>query len=312
LLSSAETALTEARIDDAERLAVAAQALSQTELHGAENSRVRFLQTQIARERERVGDEEQRRSAIGARKERVATYVRLAGERMQKGTLIEPSRDSAVYYVETALDLSPGDGDAQQARAALIKALLAAADRSLGSDDIDGARRVVDAAAGLGAPKVELDRLRRRADELRSGAASASGANESAGAAPAATSSASPATAASAAAAPTATSATPAAAPAGSGSANIISANTLNRVRYVEVQYPDSARLRGVTGYVEMEFTVAADGSVKDLVVIEAEPRNTFERNTVAAVRKWRYAPVLRNGVAVEQRARLRVRFNSN
>jgi protein TonB len=90
---------------------------------------------------------------------------------------------------------------------------------------------------------------------------------------------------------------------------DVVAAGTLARVRYVEPVYPRTARVRGAGGWVEMQFTVRPDGTVGDVVVTQAEPAGVFDDAAAAAVRQWRYRPVLRDGQAVEQRARVRVRF---
>jgi TonB family protein len=56
---------------------------------------------------------------------------------------------------------------------------------------------------------------------------------------------------------------------------------------------------------------VARDGSVKDIVVTNSEPARTFDAAAVAAMRRYRYRPVMQNGAAVEQRAYLRIRFTA-
>ena len=60
-----------------------------------------------------------------------------------------------------------------------------------------------------------------------------------------------------------------------------------------------------------MEFTVARDGSVKDVTVVNAEPRRTFDAAALAALKRYRYQPVVRDGETVEQRARMRMRFTA-
>src|SRR6185295_2584040 len=46
---------------------------------------------------------------------------------------------------------------------------------------------------------------------------------------------------------------------------NIIDAATLARDKYVAPRYPSAAQRKGIDGWVELEFTVATDGTVKDL-----------------------------------------------
>jgi TonB family protein len=46
------------------------------------------------------------------------------------------------------------------------------------------------------------------------------------------------------------------------------------------------------------------------VTVTHAEPAAVFDRAAISAVSQWRYQPVLREGQAVSQRARLRLTFN--
>lgn len=91
--------------------------------------------------------------------------------------------------------------------------------------------------------------------------------------------------------------------------ADVVPANTLARDKYVEPRYPSAAIRKGIEGWVEMDFTVAIDGAVKDIDVRAAEPAGVFEEAASRSVAQWRYRPLMRNGRAVEQRARLRMRF---
>jgi TonB family C-terminal domain len=93
---------------------------------------------------------------------------------------------------------------------------------------------------------------------------------------------------------------------------DVVSAAALERVRYVAPVYPQVARERGVEGWVELMFTVRTDGSVADVVVTESEPSGTFDRAAIDALRRWRYRPMEVDGRPVEQRARIRLRFELN
>jgi protein TonB len=48
---------------------------------------------------------------------------------------------------------------------------------------------------------------------------------------------------------------------------------------------------------------------VSDVIITGAEPVGIFEQAAVDAVKKWRYKPAQRDGHAVDQRARLRMKF---
>lgn len=69
----------------------------------------------------------------------------------------------------------------------------------------------------------------------------------------------------------------------------------------VEPQYPPRAQERGIEGWVLLEFTISAAGTVKDPRVIDSYPSSVFNRAALRAVRKWKYNPKIENGVAVER-----------
>ncbi len=64
----------------------------------------------------------------------------------------------------------------------------------------------------------------------------------------------------------------------------------------VQPMYPRRAAERGIEGYVLIEFTVTALGTVENPVVIEAEPPGYFERAALNAARKFKYRPKVVNG----------------
>ena len=61
-------------------------------------------------------------------------------------------------------------------------------------------------------------------------------------------------------------------------------------------RYPQAAQRAGATGSVQVEFTVASDGSVTGVRVVGSDgPRQfqrEFEREATAAVKRWRFQPV--------------------
>jgi protein TonB len=57
-------------------------------------------------------------------------------------------------------------------------------------------------------------------------------------------------------------------------------------------EYPMMARLRGTNGFVTLTFSVAADGSVSNVTVVDSD-NQVFVQNALDAVKKWKYrAPV--------------------
>ncbi len=77
----------------------------------------------------------------------------------------------------------------------------------------------------------------------------------------------------------------------------------------VDPQYPIRAADRGIEGWVEVEFTISAAGTVKNPVVVASHPSSVFNRAAIRAIRKWKYSPKIEDGVAVE-RTGVNVRIN--
>jgi protein TonB len=57
-------------------------------------------------------------------------------------------------------------------------------------------------------------------------------------------------------------------------------------------KYPPDAFRAGTSGEVQVEFTVGPDGSVSDARVVRANPPRVFDREAIAAVKRWRFQPV--------------------
>ena len=73
--------------------------------------------------------------------------------------------------------------------------------------------------------------------------------------------------------------------------------------------YPRDARRAGIEGYVVLEFTVNADGSVRAVKTVEAKPKGLFEAAAATAAMKWVFKPKMVNGVPVEQKGQQRIEF---
>jgi periplasmic protein TonB len=65
--------------------------------------------------------------------------------------------------------------------------------------------------------------------------------------------------------------------------------------------YPPRALSRGLEGWVQVQFTITATGTVKDPVVVNADPKNIFDDAALKAIARWRYNPRVEGGVAVER-----------
>jgi TonB family protein len=58
----------------------------------------------------------------------------------------------------------------------------------------------------------------------------------------------------------------------------------------IQPNYPTDALAAGREGSVELEFTIAANGAVRDFVVV-ASTAPEFEEPAVAALSRWRFLP---------------------
>jgi TonB family protein len=285
-LRTAEEALLASRVD------AAAAVAENLRLLVPGNSRLAFLQAQIGKETARVSADASQRQAQEAKQARIKESLDQMSEAMARGALLEPSRNNAIYHFRAAAEVSAADPAVRNAREALVAALLTAADGELTAQHLAPATRLVDAAASINSGAPGLDVLRRRIRELQP--------------------------------APVVQPAAPVAPPAPQPEPEavattkapekqdlVVAESALQRISKVDPTYPQRALEQLLSGWVELQFTVATDGTVQDVVVMDSQPRTTFDRSAVAALRRWRYAPVMRDGTAVPQRAHIRMRFTA-
>lgn len=71
-------------------------------------------------------------------------------------------------------------------------------------------------------------------------------------------------------------------------------------VKRNEVGYPLAAAKNDIEGWVLTEFTVSANGSVKDVVVIESHPATIFDEAAKEMAHQFTFKPRIENGEAVE------------
>ncbi len=69
----------------------------------------------------------------------------------------------------------------------------------------------------------------------------------------------------------------------------------------VDPSYPASAARDGIEGWVSLRFTIDPLGSVRDIEIIDSEPKRLFDREARRALAKWKYQPRKVDGKAVSQ-----------
>jgi TonB family protein len=364
LLARAENALLEERLEEA------AVAIETARKSGVETGRIAFLTARLAKSRERVKSAQ---AAVRAQNEpkaaadKVTPLLALAAQRINDAHLIDPERDSAVFYIQEALRLDPNSSAAQDAEKVLAVRLLtevhSAIDRRdfarasgwleaakgiAAADNIDAAqgllaaaRREADADAWAQLLKSAMERLQqdrliepandnakyflvtlrgldpsnaglaaamqdlgarlvakaRRASSLEQYDAARSWLDEAGAigfASPEFMSAQHDLTAAAARQ---------------QFLANVVAAGDLTLVKSVKPIYPTRANLSKIQGWVDLEFTVAESGAVKNIAVHAASAPGVFEGAAISALSQWRYQPVVRDAKNVAQRASVRIRF---
>ena len=71
----------------------------------------------------------------------------------------------------------------------------------------------------------------------------------------------------------------------------------------IRPMYPRDAAMKGIEGWVKVEFTITAIGTVKDPRVIDSDPPRIFNREALRAILKWKFKPRVVDGVAVDRPA---------
>jgi TonB family protein len=90
----------------------------------------------------------------------------------------------------------------------------------------------------------------------------------------------------------------------------VLPAESIEQLVVRDPVYPLEALRNHTTGWVQMEFTIAPNGSVGDIAVIEAEPKGVFEQAAATALSHWRFRPRVVNGQPVAQRSTVTLRFD--
>ena len=84
----------------------------------------------------------------------------------------------------------------------------------------------------------------------------------------------------------------------------------LEAVSTPEPLYPPDAFRSGVEGWVEVDFTVTAEGTTRDVEVAAAHPGGVFDAAAVTAVANWTFRPRVVNGRPAPQRSSVTLRFS--
>jgi protein TonB len=269
----------------------------------------------------------------------VPALLEAANKAMREQRYILPEGDNAIEYYLAALDLEPENRQAQLAILELMPSAQGVTERLIDTNRLDEAAIAVAVLKRAQPTSVVVTTLeqrivaQRRAEEQRLQAEEAAArlaeqrAREAQTTAAAPEPAPAPARPQPAAAAPPAAvepppppppPAQPAATLASAAPAPSVAASTapenqdFKLIRRVNASYPAQALRSRTEGWVELAFTITAEGDVTEVEVVDANPRRIFDREAVRALGQWKFTPRIENGKAVAARARQRLEFNLN
>ncbi len=78
----------------------------------------------------------------------------------------------------------------------------------------------------------------------------------------------------------------------------------------IEPQFPREALIKGIGGWVVVEFTIEPDGSVSGPRIVASDPPRIFDRNVIRAIYKWKFKPRIIDGKPVARTATQRLEFD--
>lgn len=77
-------------------------------------------------------------------------------------------------------------------------------------------------------------------------------------------------------------------------------AKEVKLVRRVNPEYPMKSSENRICGHVIAKFTVTKKGTVKNIKIIESQPKKLFEKAVIKALRKFVYEPRVVDGEKVD------------
>jgi TonB family protein len=217
-----------------------------------------------------------KQKAVAAEADRIAT---LARDRIREGKLLEPANDSAAYYLGALQNADSNHSYLATGNRDLAAKLVDRANASVRANRLDQVEPDLAQARRYGADGNAIQAVQQALAARKTVPSRASsGAQNTASAAPA---------------------------------APVDLSKSLKRIRSQDPEYPERALAQKINGSVTVEFTVNGKGEPTDVHVVAAEPAGIFDRSALAAVKRWRYAPVLVDSVPQEVPARAVIKFNS-
>lgn len=255
---------------------------------------------------------------------------REARKALAEQRMVMPAGNNALEYYLAILDKEPKNSGAAEALRELFPFASGTAEQEITLGNLDEATRIISQLAKADPSNYTLTILRSKLEakrkivdrDLATQAAATAAAAAAAAAKPAAPAVATAPDAAATAAqapppaaavpvvaapAPAAAETRPAPAPAATGATSDVAVVTASPAAYP----PQAARNRA-EGWVEVEFTVTAEGQVANARVLRSDPPRVFDREAIRSIEKSTFRARVENGVPVSATVRRRIEFKLN
>ncbi|MEA1969837.1 MAG: TonB family protein [Thermodesulfobacteriota bacterium] len=85
--------------------------------------------------------------------------------------------------------------------------------------------------------------------------------------------------------------------------------NSLTPLAHVPPLYPFRAKRRGIEGWVKVKFLVNKNGAVEKIKIVEAEPKDIFNKSVLNTIPQWRFSPGTVEGIVVNTWVVTTIRF---
>ncbi|WP_417446963.1 energy transducer TonB [Kangiella sp.] len=91
----------------------------------------------------------------------------------------------------------------------------------------------------------------------------------------------------------------------------LVQSNSAMPLYQAQPNYPMIAASQGIEGWVLLQYDVDTSGTLSNIKVVDAQPRRTFDREAVAALKKWKFKPAMDNGQPMSVKGQtVKIEFN--
>jgi TonB family protein len=90
-----------------------------------------------------------------------------------------------------------------------------------------------------------------------------------------------------------------------------VALSNLRFTKFVEPAVPDAIGRSNRSGWVLVSFHIDPKGRTDNVSVIESSPKGRYDLQALAAIRRWRFEPVMEAGRPVERQTTVRIRFET-